>query len=433
MGDVHLTERQPAAAPRPVLALADDGDVGELAGGGAVVDVGRRHHRHVLLEVERLHQPGLAPVHVDRAGVGVAVGARRVDGADHPAGRGLDQLHRRPARRADVGEVRGPAAVGPEPAARSPAQQAGSGELVDDRPRGRPEGGQVGLDQRRLVGGGAQVGSEHVGVAGVEDRGLQRLAEQRLRVVDQIGVERVIAGHQHRQGVLRPPPGTPDLLPERRPGPGEAGHQHGVQAADVDAELERVGGGQPDQPSAAQVLLDGPALLGEVAPAVRRDLARQRRVHLRQQPGRGHRDLLGPAPRADEGERPHVLGDQVGEQVGRLGGRGAPDRSAVLAHPRGEGRLPEGQRHLPAGRGVVGDGQAVKTGQPLGGVGRLGHGRRGEHERRVGAVRRTDPAQPAQHVGDVGAEDPAVVVALVDHDVAQRPQERRPPGVGGEQ
>ena len=44
-----------------------------------------------------------------------------------------------------------------------------------------------------------------------------------------------------------------------------------------------------------------------------------------------------------------------------------------------------------------------------------------------------DPAQPAQHLRDVGAEHPAVVVALVDHDVAQLRQEARPAFVAGQQ
>ena len=64
---------------------------------------------------------------------------------------------------------------------------------------------------------------------------------------------------------------------------------------------------------------------------------------------------------------------------------------------------------------------------------RLGDGGGGEHERRVGAVRRAHPPQPAQHLGDVGAEHAAVVVALVDDDVLQRAEELRPPVVRGEQ
>ena len=64
---------------------------------------------------------------------------------------------------------------------------------------------------------------------------------------------------------------------------------------------------------------------------------------------------------------------------------------------------------------------------------RLGDRGGGEHERRVGAVRRAHPAQPTQHLRDVGAEHAAVVVALVDDDVAQRTQELRPPVMGRQQ
>ena len=51
----------------------------------------------------------------------------------------------------------------------------------------------------------------------------------------------------------------------------------------------------------------------------------------------------------------------------------------------------------------------------------------------VGAVHRADPAEPPEDLRDVRAEDAAVVVALVDHDVAQLGEEPRPPCVGGEQ
>ena len=49
-----------------------------------------------------------------------------------------------------------------------------------------------------------------------------------------------------------------------------------------------------------------------------------------------------------------------------------------------------------------------------------------------GAVPRADPQQPSQQQRDVRAEHPAVGVALVDDDVAQPAQERRPAGVPGQ-
>ena len=87
VGDLDLAEGQPAVAPAAVVLLGDDRDVGGLAGGGGVRRVGAADHGDVLVEVERLDQPGLAAMDVDRTGVGGRVRAAGVDGADHPAGR----------------------------------------------------------------------------------------------------------------------------------------------------------------------------------------------------------------------------------------------------------------------------------------------------------------------------------------------------------
>ena len=88
---------------------------------------------------------------------------------------------------------------------------------------------------------------------------------------------------------------------------------------------------RPDQVAPAQRGLERPALLGEVAAAVGRDPAGQRRVDLGEQVRSGQRDLLGAAAGADEGQGADVLGDQVGEEVGDLGRRGSAHRRAVLA------------------------------------------------------------------------------------------------------
>ena len=58
--------------------------------------------------------------------------------------------------------------------------------------------------------------------------------------------------------------------------------------------------------------------------------------------------------------------------------------------------------------------------------GRVGDRGGGQDEGGVGAVAGADPAQPAQHHREVRTEDAPVDVALVDDDVAQRPEERRP-------
>ena len=275
--------------------------------------------------------------------------------------------------------------------------------------------------------------AEDVGVVGVEDVGLDRLAEQGLGVVDQVGVQRVVARDHHAERVAGAAPGPTDLLPERGAGAREAGEEHGVEAADVDAELEGVRGGQAEQPAVAQGRLELAALLGEVAAAVRRDLVDQARVDLAEQPSRGERHRLGAAPGPDERERAHPFDDQVGQQVGDLAGRGAAYGRAVLAQPGHERRLPQGQRGASTWRAVLGDRHDVEAGEPPGRHLRLGDGGRGQHEGGVGAVQRRHPPQPPQDLGDVGAEDAAVVVALVDDDVAQGAEEPRPARVAGQQ
>ncbi len=423
MGDLHLAHRQPAPAPGGVLPFAEHRDGGDLAGRGRVARVGTLEEGDPLLEVEPAHQPGLAAVEVDRAGVGGPVGPPTVHGADHAAGPGLEQLDGRPAGRPDVGEVGGRPPVGPEPAARPASQQAGLDQPVDHLSTRRTEEGEVGLGEGNLLGGRAEVGPEHVRVVRVEHGGLHRPADQRLGVVDQVGVERVVAGDQHPQGVAGATSGPPQLLPERGAGAGEADHQDGVEAGDVDAELERVGGGQPDQLAAAQLVLELAPLLGEVAAAVGRDASGQGRVDLGEQLAGGPGDLLDAAPRADEGEGADVLDDEVGEEVGGLGARGAPHRCAVLAEVGGERWLPQRERDPAARRPVLGHGGHRQPGEPAGRGLRLGHGRRRQHERRVGAVARADPPQPSEHLADVGPEDAAVVVGLVDHHEPQTGEE----------
>ena len=112
----------------------------------------------------------------------------------------------------------------------------------------------------------AQVRRQHVGVLRVQHGRLHRPLEQRLGVVDQVGVQRVVARRPAPPATAAGPPGPAGLLPQRGPGAGPAGEQHRVQAAHVDPELEGVGRGQPQQPALPQGLLEHAPVLGQVAP-----------------------------------------------------------------------------------------------------------------------------------------------------------------------
>jgi hypothetical protein len=109
---------------------------------------------------------------------------------------------------------------------------------------------------------------------------LDGLADQGLGVVDEVGVEGVVARDQDPERVAGAPAGPAELLPQGRPGARIPRHHHRVEAADVDAELEGTGRSQPEQLPAAQPLLEVASLLGEIAAAVGRDPPRERGIDL---------------------------------------------------------------------------------------------------------------------------------------------------------
>src|SRR5213076_505645 len=100
----------------------------------------------------------------------------------------LDQGDRTATGAAKVGEVAGSIAPCPEPAGWPAAEQTVPDEIVDDARRLWPEQTEVGIGQRKLRGGCAQVWGEHVRVVRVEHRRLDRLAEHRVGMMHDVGV-----------------------------------------------------------------------------------------------------------------------------------------------------------------------------------------------------------------------------------------------------
>ena len=64
-------------------------------------------------------------------------------------------------------------------------------------------------------------------------------------------------------------------LPGGRDGAGVAGHDHGVERTDIDAQFQRVGGDHGAQFAVAQLALDLAPLLGKIAAAVAANLLRR--------------------------------------------------------------------------------------------------------------------------------------------------------------
>ena len=110
-------------------------------------------------------------------------------------------------------------------------------------------------------------------VPGVEDRRLDRAVEELVGVAAEELVERVLAGDVEREPAAAPPGAAPHLA-QRGDGAGERDADRRVERADVDAELERVGGHHAEQLALQQLVLELAPLLRRVAGAVRGDRGR---------------------------------------------------------------------------------------------------------------------------------------------------------------
>ncbi len=156
-------------------------------------------------------------------------------------------------------------------------------------------------------------------------------------------------------------------------------------------------------------------------------------IDLREGVARRHRHRLGAAPRAHERQGAHALHHEVGEQARGLRRGGTPGGRVVLPAVLGQRRLPQRERRGSPWRRVGAHGAHVEADEPRRRARGVAGGRRREDERGARAVAGRHPLQSPQHVGDVRPEHAAVDVALVDDDVPQRTQERRPPLVAGQE
>ena len=285
------------------------------------------HQRAPVSQVERVDHVRDALVQVDRAGVQQEVRRPAVDGAEQAAGGHLHHAHRGAALAAQVDLGAFP--VPPVPAGGPLPQRPRLDQRVHRLLRTLAEQVQVGRGERGLVGGAGELRREHVRVGRVEHRRLDRPPEQCLRVVHQVGVERVVPRHQYGERLVAGAPGPPGLLPQRRAGAGPAADQHRVQPDQVDAEFERVRGGEAEQVAVQQRPFQLAAFLAQVAGPVGGHPVAQPGHRLVERPPGVRGDHLGAPAGPYESERAYPLDHAVGEQVGGLPQRRAPDLDEV--------------------------------------------------------------------------------------------------------
>ena len=261
----------------------------------------------------------------------------------------------------------------------------------------------------------------------VEDRRLDRALEELVGVAAEELVERVLAGDVEREPLAAPARPAPHLAQARdRAGEGDA--DRGVELADVDAQLERVGGDDREQLAGRQPGLDLAALLRRVAGPVRGDpLGQLRRPSSSSRmrakrwissiPRRLRRKQIVRTPSATRSASSSAASERAERRVidrsSMTGGFHIPIRRPARGAPSESTR----RKGSPTSR------SASSTGLAIVAEARMNRG--------LGAVDARDPAQAAQHVGDVRAEHAAVGVGLVDDHPAEVGEEVAPAACGG--
>ena len=209
--------------------------------------------------------------------------------------------------------------------------------------------------------------------------------------------------------------------------PGIAGQDGRVEPADVDAQLERVRRHDAEHLARPQPGLDRAPLGGEVAAAVAADALARPAALAECLAQRGQQQLHRHARLAEDDRLPAGAQEAECRPVGEPE-RPRPDALALVDHRR----IEHDDVLLAGGRAVVVDHRHGPAGESLGERLRVADRGRAEHDLRLAAVVLAQPQQPADHVGDVAAEDAAVRVRLVDDDVAQLLEELEPLGVMGQ-
>ena len=283
------------------------------------------------------------------------------------------------------------------------------------------------LAEGQLEGGALEVLDQDLEVLRIDQTALGRPFEEVVRVLDDELVDGGRVRHQHRRRGSAAASRPSRLLPGGGDRSRVAGDHRDVEAADVDAQFQRVRGDDAEDAPVLDAVLDLPPLLRQVSAAVAADpvapvgsgldvLLQVLDEHLGLGPGAGEHDRLQVALQETPGD------------PARLAHRRAADSEFGIHH---RGVVEQEEAFRPGGAAPFHEGDGT-FGEPLRQLARVGDGGGTENELGRRAVVGAHPAEPAEQVGQMAAEHPAVGVHLVDHDEAQVLEELGPLRVVGE-
>ena len=220
------------------------------------------------------------------------------------------------------------------------------------------------------------------------------------------------------------PPRSSGALPSGSDRSGIPGQHHRVERSDVNAQLQRIGRHHAERFAVAQLPLDLAALARQISPAIAANRRRRDRA-----PVVGFLQITN-----QDFHRQPVVGEYQSAQpavekslcdTACLGDIAAANSQLPIDHRW----IIEDEIFLPAGGAVFGNRGYRLPGQGFGQLFGISDCGAATDELRLGTVKLTDAFEPPENVGGVAAENAAIGMQLVDHDVAQILEEPRPTGV----
>ncbi len=315
-----------------------------------------------------------------------------------------------PAGAADVGASGGRAEVQNQPGRAAPQHTRGapgpssraSGAAAEQlAPRPRP----AAVRPRR-----SQLRAEHVRVVRIEHRRLDRPAEHRLRMVGQVGVQRVVARRRTPRAPPRPDrPARPACCQSEARVPGKPASTTASSPLTSTPSSSALVAATPEQRAVAQAGLQRAPLLGQVAGRGRpRPAAASSGRRLGQPAPRASRAPSAPRRGRDRTKASVRAPSTTRSASSRAASAPAERRTGAPCSPRNAVSGGSHSANVVAPRGEPSSVTAVtgSADQPGGGR-RPGRTRSPTRARTSGgAVRRADPPQPPQHCATCDPKTP---------------------------
>ncbi len=265
--------------------------------------------------------------------------------------------------------------------------------------------------ERQLECRALHVIEQDVEVVRIDQRVLGRRVEEIRRVTDDELIDGRAAGHEHRRRASRPAACAAGALPGRRNRARISGQHRHIQRADVDPELQGIGGNDSPNEPLAKASLDLTTTVRQIAAAIAADDIRGTRRPVERILQVCRQDFHRKATLREEDQLQVVL-----EELERDPSRFREIRTANPEFRVDDRRVDEEKELLTARGAAPLHERETPAGQTLRELSRVRDRRRGADEDRIRAIVPADALEPPEDVREMAPKHATIRVQLVDDD-----------------